>query len=350
MINPTGSSGFTFRGLCLTESPAPPLLRIDNLRVSFCGETGKTSTAVIEDLSLVLRAGQTLGLVGESGCGKSVTAMSIMGLLPQPPARIDGGQIVFDGTDVLSLNRRALQALRGERISMIFQEPMTSLNPVYSIGFQLNEVLRIHRGLRGSEATRTAAIALEQVGIGAPVSRLEQYPHELSGGLRQRVMIAMALLCKPRLLIADEPTTALDVTVQAQILTLLRSLQREQDLAMLLITHDLGIVAELCEQVAVMYAGRVVEQTNTAALFATPAHPYSAGLLQSIPRLGAEHQRLATIAGRVPSPEERTSLQGCYFAPRCHRAQARCFTDVPVLVPIANEHAVACWYPHHDGD
>lgn len=322
-----------------------PLLQLDALTVSFAVEEEHSSrrVQVVEDVSFTIAAGQTLGLVGESGCGKSVTAMSIMRLLPEPPSRIEAGRILFEGSDLLSRSRRAMRALRGDRIGMIFQEPMTSLNPVYSIGFQLTEVLRLHRGIRGQAAAAAAVDILTRVGVGAARSRLQQYPHELSGGLRQRVMIAMALICNPSLLIADEPTTALDVTIQAQILALLKTLQAELGMALLLITHDLGVVAEMCEQVAVMYAGRIVEYAPVQNLFTQPRHPYTAGLLASIPRLGQPQDLLPTIPGIVPSPGQRG--QGCYFAQRCPRVQARCQQQRPVLVTVAPEHQLACWNP-----
>jgi len=239
---------------------------------------------VVEAVSFSIAAGRTLGLVGESGCGKSVTALAMMRLLPMPPARIDGGRIWFDGVDLLALATPAMRQVRGDRIGMIFQEPMTSLNPTLTVGYQIAEVLRLHRGLGAVAARERSIEMLRLVGVGAPERRFEQYPHQLSGGLRQRVMIAIALVCHPDLLIADEPTTALDVTIQAQILDLLRRLQREMGMAILLITHDLGVVAELCDEVAVMYAGRIVEQGATAALLAAPRHPYTAGLLASSPR------------------------------------------------------------------
>ena len=281
----------------------PPLLAVDNLTVAFESEAG--ARAVVEEASFAVGAGETLGLVGESGCGKSVTAMSIMRLLPSPPARMLGGRILFEGVDLLTLAPTAMRELRGNRIGMVFQEPMTSLNPVLSIGFQIKEVLRLHRGLGGGEARAQAVEMLGLVGIGAPDRRLAQYPHQLSGGLRQRVMIAMALVCRPSLLIADEPTTALDVTIQAQILDLLRRLKRELGMALLLITHDLGVVAEMCDQVVVMYAGRIVEQAPAAALFRRPRHPYTAGLLAARPRLVPKGGKLPTIPGMVPPPGRR---------------------------------------------
>jgi oligopeptide/dipeptide ABC transporter ATP-binding protein len=298
---------------------------------------------VLNGVGFTLDAGAVVGLVGESGCGKSVTAMSVMRLLPSPPSRVDRGSIRFDGIDLLSLDEDAMRDMRGNRIGMIFQEPMTSLNPTFTVGFQIAEVLRIHRGLSKAEA-RTAAIELlGMVGIGAAERRIAQYPHELSGGLRQRAMIAMTIACRPALLIADEPTTALDVTIQAQILDLIRRLQREIGMSVLLITHDLGIVAEMCERVLVMYAGRIVERAGVAALFRRPRHPYTAGLLASSPRLGDKQALLPTIPGMVPSPGQRGA--GCYFAARCPCAIERCRVEAPPLEEFEPEHEAACWNP-----
>jgi oligopeptide/dipeptide ABC transporter ATP-binding protein len=304
--------------------------------------TDAGAVRVVEDVSFTLATGETLGLVGESGCGKSVTAMAIMGLNPSPPCRIDAGRILFEGRDLLELGA-AMRAVRGDRIGMIFQEPMTSLNPTFTVGFQIAEVLRLHRGLGKSKARDAAVELLGMVGIGAPERRLAQYPHELSGGLRQRAMIAMAIACQPALLIADEPTTALDVTIQAQILDLIKRLQRETGMSVLLITHDLGIVAEMCERVMVMYAGRIVERVGAAALFRRPRHPYTAGLLASSPRLGRRRAVLPTIPGTVPSPGQRGA--GCYFAARCPRALDRCRIETPPLEELEPGHAAACWNP-----
>ena len=319
--------------------PGHELLSVDNLTVSFAGENGRV--AVVEDVSFAVAAGVTVGLVGESGCGKSVTAMSIMRLLPSPPSRVDGGSILFEGKDLLQLPDSAMRAIRGDRIGMIFQEPMTSLNPTLSVGFQIMEVLRLHRGVSAAEARRQASEMLGHVGIGGAERRLDQYPHQLSGGLRQRVMIAMALVCDPALLIADEPTTALDVTIQAQIIDLLRRLQRELNMAMLLITHDLGVVAETCEQVVVMYAGRIVEQAPVVQLFRSPRHPYTAGLLASSPRRTRRGARLAAIPGMVPAPGRRGA--GCSFAERCARVSDRCRAERPTL--SSDGHMAACWNP-----
>jgi oligopeptide/dipeptide ABC transporter ATP-binding protein len=317
-----------------------PLLAIEGLTVGFGTEAGYVR--VVEDVALTLAAGETLGLVGESGCGKSVTAQSIMRLLPAPPARIETGRIVFEGRDLLALSEKQMQKVRGDRIGMIFQEPMTSLNPTQRVGAQIAEVLRLHRGLSTAEARPRVAEALRKVGIGNAERRLDQYPHELSGGLRQRVMLAMAVACEPRLLIADEPTTALDVTIQAQIIELLKALQKDLRLSILLITHALGLVAEMCRTVAVMYAGRIVERGATAQVFAAPRHPYTAGLIESSPRRARKGQRLASIPGLVPPPGQRR--QGCSFADRCHRATARCRKETPELIASVGG-AAACWNP-----
>jgi oligopeptide/dipeptide ABC transporter ATP-binding protein len=316
------------------------LLEITDLSIAFGSDAG--ATIVVEGLDLAVDEGQVLGLVGESGCGKSVTARSIMRLLDSPPTTYPKGRISFAGQDLLRLGESALQGLRGNRIGMIFQEPMTSLNPTFTVGWQLDEVLRLHTDLDRRQRLERAHSLLTEVGIGAVESRLGQYPHELSGGLRQRVMIAMAIACQPRLLIADEPTTALDVTVQAQILDLLLDLRDTTQMAILLITHDLGVVAETCDSVAVMYAGRIVERAGVAELFARPRHPYTAGLLASIPRLDTQPGRLSTIAGTVPPPGARP--RGCAFAERCGRQLDRCHTDRP---PLAGDpaHLAACWNP-----
>jgi oligopeptide/dipeptide ABC transporter ATP-binding protein len=320
-----------------------PLLEVENLSISFRTDSGPIS--VVEDVSFTLGAGEHVGLVGESGCGKSVTAMAIMGLNPSPPSRVDSGRILFEGRDLLALGRamRGMRGIRGNRIGMIFQEPMTSLNPSFKVGFQIAEVLKINRGLSKAAARAEVLELLRLVGIGAPERRAGQYPHELSGGLRQRVMIAMAIACSPALLIADEPTTALDVTVQAQILELIKRLQREIDMSVLLITHDLGVVAETCERVLVMYAGRIVESASVGTLYRHPRHPYTKGLLSSSPRLGSKRPVLDTIPGMVPAPGQRGP--GCYFASRCPRALGRCHAEIPPLEPLVTGHDAACWNP-----
>ncbi|MGH6918826.1 MAG: ABC transporter ATP-binding protein [Geminicoccaceae bacterium] len=321
-----------------------PLLEIEDLSVGFHTERGMAR--VVDDLSFTVEAGRIVGLVGESGCGKSVTARAIMRLLPCPPAMIEGRKIALDGHDLLALDERAMRDVRGNRIGMIFQEPMTSLNPTFPVGFQIGETLRLHRKL-GSAAIRKRVLELlGMVGIGAPERRFAQYPHELSGGLRQRVMIAMALACHPKLLIADEPTTALDVTIQAQILELLVRLRDELGKAILLITHDLGVVAEYADEVIVMYAGKLAEWADVRGLFHKPRHPYTLGLLGSMPRLAGPIGKLAgplpTIPGTVPSPLARPP--GCPFAGRCPRAIGRCNEAFPPLARHGR-HGFACWNP-----
>jgi len=321
-----------------SASASKPILQLDSLSITFSTDIGRVD--VVEDVSLFIESGQTVALVGESGCGKSVTAMAIMRLNPTPPCRVESGQIMFQGINILSLNENSMRRIRGNRIGMIFQEPMSSLNPIFTIGYQVSEVFRVHQHFSQIEATNRAVEILELVGIGAAKSRLNQYPHELSGGLRQRVMIAIALACRPKLLIADEPTTALDVTVQAQILELLRTLQIEMNMSVLLISHDLGVVAETCDKVFVMYAGRIVELATVDELFRNPLHPYTKGLLSSTPRLGQSKKRLPMIPGMVPSPGFRGS--GCYFKERCPKAIESC-NNQPGLESVGKQHQVACW-------
>jgi oligopeptide/dipeptide ABC transporter ATP-binding protein len=284
--------------------------------------------------------GETLALVGESGCGKSVTALSILRLLPTPPASYEAGSIDFAGEDLLQVSEERIRAVRGNEVAMIFQEPMTSLNPVFRVGDQVAEAIELHQHVSGDEARQRAIAALRRVGIPAPEQRVDDYPHQLSGGLRQRVMIAMALACSPRLLIADEPTTALDVTIQAQILELMAKLQQELGMAVLLITHDLGIVAETARRVAVMYAGRIVEEAAVGPLFARPRHPYTAGLLRSRPRLGMAGGRLVPIEGSVPDSLHVPT--GCAFHPRCPLATEQCRQQEPPLV-VHEGRRFACW-------
>ena len=315
------------------------LLEVRNLRTYFAIEGGELPA--VDGVSFSLEAGQTLGIVGESGCGKSVTALSIMGLVPQPPGRIAAGEILFEGTDLLKLGAGALRELRGDRMAMIFQEPMTSLNPAFTIGEQIAEGLLRHRKINKEEAKNRAIEMLQKVRMPSAERRYHDYPHRLSGGMRQRAMIAMALSCAPKLLICDEPTTALDVTIQAQILDLMRTLREETGTAIILITHDLGVVAELVDEVAVMYAGRIVERAPVARLFAEPQHPYTIGLLGSIPKLHLEQARLASIEGQVPHPLART--RGCRFEPRCPFAVERCREDEPGLSRITSTHEAACW-------
>ena len=322
------------------------LLDVRDLRTHFTTDDGEFPA--VDGVSFSVDAGRTLAIVGESGCGKSVTSLSIMGLVPNPPGRIRGGSIVFEGRELVGAPAREMQDLRGNGMAMIFQEPMSSLNPVFTIGEQIVEGLMRHRRIGRAEAAERAIAMLRKVRIPAPEQRFHEHPHKLSGGMRQRAMIAMALACDPRLLIADEPTTALDVTIQAQILELMRELQQETGTAIILITHDLGVVAEVADEVVVMYAGRVVEQAPVQALFDAPQHPYTIGLLGSIPRLDGERTRLASIEGQVPSPLRRPP--GCSFAERCPFAIAKCREDAPVLMEVAPQHRSACWRAPLDPD
>ncbi len=316
------------------------LLEVKGLRTSFKLEGGGEFSPV-DGVSFSVEAGRTLGIVGESGCGKSVTSLSIMGLLPKGQGRISAGSVVFEGRDLATLKPEEMRSLRGNRMAMIFQEPMTSLNPAFTIGQQLIEGIRCHQNVTAEQAREHAIEMLRLVRIPSPEQRIDEYPHKLSGGMRQRVMIAMALSCRPKLLIADEPTTALDVTIQAQVLDLMRSLREETGTAIVLITHDLGVIAELADDVVVMYAGRVVERAPVAQLFAMPQHPYTIGLLGSIPKMHGEQDRLNAIEGQVPTPMSQTS--GCRFAPRCPFAVAQCKEDVPLLREVAAGHEAACW-------
>ncbi len=315
------------------------LLDVRDLRTTFRTDEGEL--AAVDGVSFSVDAGKTLAIVGESGCGKSVTALSIMGLVPQPPGRIAAGSIRFEDQELLGLPPQAMQDLRGNAMAMIFQEPMSSLNPAFTVGDQIVEGLLRHQRITRSQATQQALAMLEKVRIPAPAQRLHEYPHKLSGGMRQRVMIAMALANAPRLLIADEPTTALDVTIQAQILELMHRLQSETGTAVVLITHDLGVVAEVADDVVVMYAGRVVEQAPVQQLFEQPQHPYTVGLLGSIPRLHGEPRRLASIEGQVPSPLRWPV--GCRFAERCPFADAQCRAQAPPLQDLGGAHLSACW-------
>ena len=321
-----------------------PLLEVKGLGVEF--QTRGGTAHVLEDIQLHIQRGETLGLVGESGCGKSITALALMRLIPQPPGRITAGQILFDGQDLLQLPEAQMRRVRGNRISMIFQEPMTSLNPAYSVGDQITESVRLHQGLNAKDGLARAVEMLEAVGIPDALRRVHEYPHQFSGGMRQRVMIAMALACQPDLLIADEPTTALDVTVQAQIFDLIRDLRERSGTAVLLITHDMGAVAEMTDRVAVMYAGRMVEEGPTDVVLSNPCHPYTQGLIACAPgRSPQSHgQPLQEIPGTVPSLLERQG--GCTFADRCSQAQPRCRTTVPPSTWVQSGHRVMCWlYP-----
>jgi oligopeptide/dipeptide ABC transporter ATP-binding protein len=326
-------------------APRAPLLEVHGLRTSFHLRDGTVRAVTGVDFSV--GRGEIVGLVGESGCGKSVTSLSIMRLIA-PPGRIEEGEVIFDGEDLLTLPEGRMREIRGDRISMIFQQPTSSLNPVLTVGFQVGEVLEVHRNMKRRAARKRAVELLKMVGIPDPARRLNAYPHEMSGGMAQRVMIAMALACEPELLIADEPTTALDVTIQAQILELMRRLQHETGTSIILITHDLGVVAEMCDRVAVMYAGEIIERTDTLSLFRSPRHPYTQGLIGAIPALGQTQDQLAVIPGSVPNLIDLPA--GCRFAPRC---TARLDYDVtpatemhPELRPVTGRHDVRCWLYH----
>ena len=315
-----------------------PLLTIDHLTSAFLFN-GKPYP-VITDVCLSLDEGEVLGIVGESGSGKSVTAKNIMRLLPSPPASVLGGEIVLDGEPILALREKQMQRIRGNKVSMIFQEPMTSLNPVFTCGDQIMEAVLLHQDVSRAEARRRAVEMLDMVGIPMPQQRMKAYPHELSGGMRQRVMIAMALCCHPKLLIADEPTTALDPTIQAQILELLKKLRRDTNMAILYITHDLSVVARLCDRVAVMYAGMVQEIAEVHELYKDPRHPYTLGLMQAMPRMGDDKKRLYNIPGTVPHFTQMPA--GCHFAPRCPCASPECETVCPDMTEVAPGHVVRC--------
>ena len=317
---------------------ATPVLSVQSLRVAF--PAGNGVVRVVDDVSFTIGEGETVCLVGESGSGKSMTALSMIRLVP-PPGRIEAGtSIAFGERELLTMDAESLRELRGDRIAMIFQEPMTALNPVLTVGDQIEEVVRVHRKVSKREARDLAVAMLAQVGIPDPAARARQYPHELSGGMRQRVMIAMALVLDPQLIIADEPTTALDVTIQAQILDLLRTMRDERQLSLLLITHDLGVVAEMATRVLVMYAGRIVEEATVAELFQLPSHPYTEGLLSAMPKLGEERERLTTIRGTVPAPTDWST--GCRFRDRCPYAFDRCAVEEPALLQVAPGHRSRC--------
>ena len=319
-----------------------PLLSIRDLSVTFSVDEGDVHA--VSNVSYDIHEGKTLAVVGESGCGKSVTALSVLGLIPQPPGRITSGQVLFNGEKLLDATPAQMRKIRGNDIAMIFQEPMTSLNPVYTVGAQIVEAVELHQDIKGDDAWTHAAEMLHQVGIADPEQRVRQYPHQMSGGMRQRVMIAMALSCNPELLIADEPSTALDVTIQAQILELLRNIQRERNMSIMLITHDLGVVAENADDIVVMYASKIVETAAAALLFAEPLHPYTKGLLRSLPKLGEKKDRLETISGTVPDPLHFPD--GCKFHPRCPTGcnDPRCKTIEPDLRQVAPGRQAACWF------
>ncbi|MBD8004633.1 ABC transporter ATP-binding protein [Bacillus norwichensis] len=314
------------------------LLNVEGLRTSFFTDDGELS--IVNSIDFHVRSGEILGIVGESGCGKSITSMSIMGLIPAQTGKVDG-QILFKGENLTLASEKRMRQIRGNEIAMIFQEPMTSLNPVFTIGEQLLEAIKIHRKFPKRQAKEHVIEMLKLVGLPRPEELLNEYPHQLSGGMRQRVMIAMAMICNPELLIADEPTTALDVTIQAQILDLMKALNRETDTAIIMITHDLGVIAEMCSRVMVMYAGYIVEETDVRTIFKNPKHPYTVGLIQSVPDIRHKKDQLYTIKGNVPKPG---SIQaGCHFAPRCEHAFDRCFTQTPDLLKLSKVHKVKCW-------
>lgn len=314
------------------------LLEVNNLQTFFF--TGNNLVKAVAGIDFTINRGETLALVGESGCGKSVTALSLLRLVPEP-GRIVQGNIRFDGIDLLHIPETEIRRVRGNRIGMIFQEPMTSLNPVFRIGEQIIESLQLHRGIKKDSAKQAAKDLLDQVGIPAAEQRLMDYPHQLSGGMRQRVMIAMALACNPQLLIADEPTTALDVTIQAQIMDLLGQLKTQRDMAILLITHDLGVVAENADRIAIMYAGLILETASVTELYANPVHPYTRGLLNCIPRIGEDRQRLVPIDGSVP--KNGIDTEGCSFLERCEESFAPCYGELPPLKKVSTGHWVRCW-------
>ncbi len=316
------------------------LLEVNHLKTYFFLDEGVSQA--VDGMDFRILKGKTLGMIGESGCGKSVSALSILQLIPMPPGRIISGEILFDGQDLLHKSREEIKKIRGNEISMIFQEPMTSLNPVFTIGDQIMEPILLHQKVDKAHARRMAIEMLDLVGIPSPAQRVDEYPHQLSGGMRQRAMIAMALSCKPKLLIADEPTTALDVTIQAQILALIKRIKKEIGMAVLMITHDLGVIAETAEDVVVAYAGKAVEYADVLTIFKSPAHPYTQALYNSIPRLtDTQKRRLEVVSGMVPNPLEFPP--GCRFHPRCKHVKAFCRTDEPQLVSISENHRVRCF-------
>ena len=322
---------------------AEVILKLENLQTAFDTDEGRL--IAVDDVSYEVHAGQTIGIVGESGCGKSVSALSIMRLVPNPPGKIIGGRILFKGQDLAKLSTPEMRKIRGNEISMIFQEPMTSLNPVFTVGDQIMESVVLHQGLNRKEAKAKAIEMLKLVGIPAPDRRVDEYPHQLSGGMRQRVMIAIALSCNPSLLIADEPTTALDVTIQAQILDLINGLRKKMGMAVMLITHDLGVVAEVCDYVVVMYAGKIVEQGSVEDIFLRPTHPYTRGLLNSLPSMSnkSKGKRLETIPGMVP--DLKALPKGCRFQDRCPRKEDKCEEAEPSYTNVAAGHSIACYNP-----
>lgn len=321
----------------MTQSSS--LLEIKGLNVEF--KTIEGQVHAVNNLSFSVDKGETLGIVGESGSGKSVTSLGIMKLIPNPPGEITGGEILYDGKDLTKISERKMEKIRGNEISMIFQEPMTSLNPIITCGKQIAESLELHRGMNKREALKKAVEMMKSVGIANPEKRANEYPHQMSGGMRQRIMIAMALACEPKILICDEPTTALDVTIQAQILDLIRELNKKTGTAVVMITHDLGVVSELCEKVIVMYTGRIVEEAPTEEIFKNPLHPYTGGLINAIPRITKKREPLKTIKGVVPNPMEK--IEGCSFWPRCQFATEKCRKEVPQMVQVSEKRKVRCW-------
>jgi peptide/nickel transport system ATP-binding protein len=315
------------------------IIEVRHLQTQFTRDNKKT--VVLDNVSFHIKKGEVLGLVGESGCGKSVTSLSIMRLFKDTTGEITNGEIKYNGTNLLSISESSMRGIRGKEISMIFQEPMTSLNPVMKIGEQLMESIRLHLGYSDKQAREHAISMLTKVGIPRPQEIISEYPHQLSGGMRQRIMIAMAMSCRPNLLIADEPTTALDVTIQAQILDVMKQLQAEEHMSMLLITHDLGVVAEMCNRVVVMYAGRVVEEASVYDLFDDPKHPYTKGLIGSVPKLGQMRSRLDSVPGNVPNPNQMP--KGCKFAPRCKEVMPVCWEEEPTITATGSERFCRCW-------
>ncbi|MGG4444155.1 ABC transporter ATP-binding protein [Brevibacillus fortis] len=321
------------------------IMEVKHLQTQFTRDNQKT--VVLDHVSFHIKKGEVLGLVGESGCGKSVTSLSIMRLFKDTTGEITNGEIVYNGTNLLSISESDMRRIRGKEISMIFQEPMTSLNPVMKIGEQLMEAIRLHLGYSDQKAREQAVSMLTKVGIPRPSEIMGEYPHQLSGGMRQRIMIAMAMSCNPNLLIADEPTTALDVTIQAQILDVMKQLQADEHMSMLLITHDLGVVAEMCNRVVVMYAGRVVEEASVYDLFDEPKHPYTKGLIGSVPKIGQKRARLDSVPGNVPTPNNMP--KGCKFAPRCKDVMPVCWEKEPVITTVGEERFCRCWLYQEEG-
>ncbi|MFJ5621584.1 ABC transporter ATP-binding protein [Peribacillus loiseleuriae] len=321
------------------------VLEVKNLRTSFFTDDGEV--AAVDDIDFYINKGEILGVVGESGCGKSVTSLSIMGLVPSPPGKIVGGEILYKGEDLTKASEKRMRQIRGNDITMIFQEPMTSLNPLFTIGNQIMETIRLHNKWNKQQVKERAIEILQMVGLPRAEELLNEYPHQLSGGMRQRVMIAMAMVCNPQLLIADEPTTALDVTIQAQILKLMKKLNQDYQTAIMMITHDLGVVAEVCQRIVVMYAGKVVEEGDIATIYRNPKHPYTVGLIKSVPDMRKKVDRLYSIPGNVPKPG--SIKEGCRFAARCEHAFDRCFTETPELYQTGEGQKVRCFLHEQQG-